>query len=30
VLAKSYVDESTGELVAEANDVITLELLAKL
>jgi DNA-directed RNA polymerase subunit beta len=30
VLAKSYVDESTGEVVAEANDVITLELLAKL
>ncbi|MBU2882079.1 DNA-directed RNA polymerase subunit beta [Psychrosphaera sp. B3R10] len=30
VLAKNYVDESTGEIVANANDLISLELLAKL
>ena len=30
VLAKTYVDESTGEVIASANDVVTLELLAKL
>jgi DNA-directed RNA polymerase subunit beta len=30
VLAKNYVDESTGEIVANANDLISLELLAKM
>ena len=30
VLAKNYVDESTGEVIASANDLISLELLAKL
>jgi DNA-directed RNA polymerase subunit beta len=29
-LARSYVDESTGEVVAEANELLTLELLAEL
>ena len=30
VLAKNYVDESTGEVVANANDELTLELMAEL
>ena len=30
VLSKAYVDESTGEIVAEANAELTLELLAEL
>lgn len=30
VLANDYVDESTGELVAQANDALTLELMAEL
>jgi DNA-directed RNA polymerase subunit beta len=30
VLSKDYVDESTGEVIAKANDEITLELLAEL
>ena len=30
VLSKAYVDESTGEVIAEANDELTLELLAAL